>query len=723
MGIIKRILAFIERIRPRSFTSFVITTLVLLVILPLIVGKVTDMYDLSISDDDPTRGAITGIKDRFGDRFERIYPDDETWPGSQQWQNWSPADSMWFYTITQGSNVMPYDFFMVLEQAESTKPFKDDEHINDYRYIPLKSTPSNPDALPLGFVKDTYKGKEYMGFTCAACHTSQINYNGVGMRIDGGPAMSDMDNFLVALDDALTATWNDEQKRDRFVQSVLARNPFSRIFSGGRNFTSADEIVAELETFKTRIKNYTVINRSNPEYGYARLDAFGRIYNRVLEHILNKSAVEEVIREVLGDSLKPAELDKILAGLDDSIITNDEFGHLFEKLQPLLTPRQFLKIRDEIFIKPNAPVSYPFLWDIAQHDYVQWNGIAANAGVGPIGRNAGEVIGVFGTLDWEERPGTSLSAIIGGQIGKDSYISYRSSINVRNLKHIEERLTSLQSPQWPEAILGEIDRDKARRGREHFEKLCSRCHADIDRAAPDRRVVAQMLDIRKAGTDKAMAVNSVNSVGRSGILRNQYQDMGSGTVLIENEAPVAVLLTAATTNVVATPDYDHGPIVRWSNWIYDLASSLFSNEIKSSIKRGNYQPDTTSEPFRSLLAYKARPLNGIWATAPYLHNGSVPTLYDLLLPKKKPGDLKPDGKDIAYRPDEFRTGSREFDPKNVGFITGGYGSDDTSNPDGTRFLTMLTGDEARPGNSNAGHQYGKLNYVQRYELVEYIKTL
>ena len=89
----------------------------------------------------------------------------------------------------------------------------------------------------------------------------------------------------------------------------------------------------------------------------------------------------------------------------------------------------------------------------------------------------------------------------------------------------------------------------------------------------------------------------------------------------------------------------------------------------------------------------------------------------------KPGDLESDDKDIAYRPDEFRTGSREFDPKNVGFITEGYGSDDTSNPDGTRFLTMLTGDEARPGNSNAGHQYGKLNYVQRYELVEYMKTL
>ncbi|MEK0326536.1 MAG: hypothetical protein QQN63_12625, partial [Nitrosopumilus sp.] len=165
--------------------------------------------------------------------------------------------------------------------------------------------------------------------------------------------------------------------------------------------------------------------------------------------------------------------------------------------------------------------------------------------------------------------------------------------------------------------------------------------------------------------------------------------------------------------VVATPDYDHSYIVRWSNWLYDLASSFFSNEIKDSIKRGNYQPDTTADPYRSLLAYKARPLNGIWATAPYLHNGSVPTLYDLLLRKNRTGESNAKG----YRPDEFRTGSREFDPINVGFIYKDYGSTDRRERDGTRFLTTL------PGNSNAGHEYGNLNEVERYELVEYMKTL
>jgi hypothetical protein len=115
------------------------------------------------------------------------------------------------------------------------------------------------------------------------------------------------------------------------------------------------------------------------------------------------------------------------------------------------------------------------------------------------------------------------------------------------------------------------------------------------------------------------------------------------------------------------------------------------------MKQGDYDPDTTDNPVASLSAYKARPLNGIWATGPYLHNGSVPTLYDLLLPKKAPGD--PEGGE--YRPDEFEVGSREFDPEKVGLKSSGYG--------GFLFNTKGIRDDTggyTKGNSNAGHEYG-----------------
>jgi RoxA-like, cytochrome c-like len=63
---------------------------------------------------------------------------------------------------------------------------------------------------------------------------------------------------------------------------------------------------------------------------------------------------------------------------------------------------------------------------------------------------------------------------------------------------------------------------------------------------------------------------------------------------------------------------------------------------------------------RNISEYEGRPLDGIWATAPYLHNGSVPTLDDLL----KPAD---------QRPKSFSVGTRVFDPVKVGFRTDAKG--------------------------------------------------
>jgi hypothetical protein len=102
-----------------------------------------------------------------------------------------------------------------------------------------------------------------------------------------------------------------------------------------------------------------------------------------------------------------------------------------------------------------------------------------------------------------------------------------------------------------------------------------------------------------------------------------------------------------------------------------------------------------------LMRYKSRPLDGIWATAPYLHNGSVPNLYQLLLPP-------------AQRVTSFRIGTRQYDPRLVGYRT------DAQAPGNT-----FTFDTSRPGNSNAGHDYGAsaMNDQQRMALIAYLKTL
>ena len=99
-------------------------------------------------------------------------------------------------------------------------------------------------------------------------------------------------------------------------------------------------------------------------------------------------------------------------------------------------------------------------------------------------------------------------------------------------------------------------------------------------------------------------------------------------------------------------------------------------------------------------SYKGRSLNGIWATAPYLHNGSVPNLWELMKPP-------------AQRVQQFRVGSRQFDPVNVGFDIGS----DT-------FTGASLLDTRLPGNSNAGHAFGTtLSDDEKWALIEYMKSL
>ena len=692
--------------RYRKIIFCFILAVIISMVISLIIGKIYQHWD-----NDPERGAMPIENALFGESYSTpVYLD----------QGWDEADSLWFYNTTQGSGMLPYDFFMVLEQAGATALLRDPNNMDAFRYLPQKPTFFNPDGLPVGFVKDTYQGRDYIGYTCAACHTSQVNYQGKAIRIDGGPAMADMVSFLVALEKSLKAVTAPGEKRERFIQRVLELD---------NNYDDKKAVEADIEKWTYNIELYNTINHSHIDYGFARLDAFGRIYNRVLQHVLSKKQMRDVLLDVVSATNQPLltteQVDLVLKDINNTIIGDEEFALISERLEsdstgyPNLSPRQMLRVRNSIFNEPNAPVSYPFLWDIAHSDYVQWNGLAGNSGVGPLGRNAGEVIGVFGILDWTaKKPGFSLSAHLTGQSKKQERIDFKSSIDLVNLERLESHLKSLQSPVWPEQILGEIDKEKANRGRVIYSHYCQSCHEIIDRSAWDRVVIGKMSNVDAIGTDPVMARNSVDYKGKSGNFVHTYQGTDVGPLVLEENAPVIQILTSVTTGVVSTEDADKWALRRGLDWLYTLAMSFFDNDIKSSMKAGNYKPDTTANPYDSLLSYKARSLNGIWATAPYLHNGSVPTMYDLLLPRKEAGDPE----DGQYRPDEFMVGSREYDPIKMGFRSEGY--------EGFRLRTF------RASNMNGGHEYGAgpitqadgtvlpaLTEQQRWDLIEFIKTL
>jgi len=696
------VLGFLKRIP--HLVPLSLLAVFLLVFGPLIYAKIPQNWDT-----DPDRGAI-GIKDgAYGESYST--------PRYLE-QGWSEADSLWFYNTSQGSGLMPYDFFLVLQQGDTDELFRSDKNIDKFRYLPQKKTFFNPDALPVGFVKMTYQGKSYVGYTCAACHTGQVNYKGQAVRIDGGPAMADMVGFLTALEQAMVVAQSGE-KLKAFVADVLKLK---------NDYNSEKEVIDDLEKWKNTLRRYNIINHSEVKYGHARLDAFGRIYNRVVQYAISKDQFAQELALVLvpGDEKKPllssAEIEKVLEGLGGGIVFSDEeFAKIVERLlspksgYPGLGLKEFLYVRDKIFNTPDAPVSYPFLWDISHSDYLQWNGLAPNAGPGPLGRNTGEVIGVFGILDWGEQDTSllhpfamlqkySLSALLSGEKNKSHIIRFNSSINLFNLQRLESRLRDLKSPEWPfcrndknEYYLPEPQKGVApshpkycpgndkrfNEKRKHQGELvyidrCQRCHTVVDRSAWDRIVIGHMSDVDRIGTDPAMAENSVKHNGKSGNFKDTYQTTDAGSVIVKEDAPVVQILTAATKGVIATPDADKWWPRRMVEWVYALVMSFTDNTIKASVKDGDYSVDTTAQPYASLHAYKGRSLNGIWATAPYLHNGSVPTLWDLLVP-------------AAQRPNSFKVGAREFDPEKVGFKSADY--------DGSQFNADL-----QRGNYNTGHE-------------------
>jgi cytochrome c5 len=335
---------------------------------------------------------------------------------------------------------------------------------------------------------------------------------------------------------------------------------------------------------------------------------------------------------------------------------------------------------------PNAPTSVPYIWDTPQHDYVEWNGSQSNSNIGAFARNIGEVIGVFGEVDTKTTHW--LGFIDGG---------YPSSVKTAELRKLEKTVAKLNSPVWP-AQLPAINQVLAKRGRILYEQHCIACHVDINRTDPKRMIQVRMSTLGEVKTDPMMAKNAIFYKGKSGKLEGQPRYYVAGDPLpkvapaidIANNLMVGVIKNNPLQAYLAGRDahtFGHGDEIHPPKYVDG-----------SIIKTG----EEVSE--KALLAYKARPLNGVWSSAPFLHNGSVPNLYQLLLPAKD-------------RLKQFYVGDMEFDPKNVGFAM-------TNTREAFLFDTSL------PGNSNAGHEYGAgygglapLTEEERWQLIEYIKTL
>jgi mono/diheme cytochrome c family protein len=308
----------------------------------------------------------------------------------------------------------------------------------------------------------------------------------------------------------------------------------------------------------------------------------------------------------------------------------------------------------ENYRKADAPVSYPPLWQTPNMDWVQWNGSA----VEPLSRNTGEVLGVFGELDLKEGSST---------FG-------HSSAQIRDLHALEEYLKELQPPKWP-AEFGELDPDKVKRGKEVYDsENCASCHDAGKYTNKNGRELIKTtlvpLDVIK--TDPTMATDFATRTANPGPFKPYFGG--------KDQVPLPAMIGPAVKTVIKEGF---------------AREKIPPSEVPAYTDHREERQRTLQE----LKGYKAPQLQGVWATAPYLHNGSVPTLDDLFKPS-------------SQRPSNFMVGSREFDPDKVGFET---------EKGKSNFDTTLK------GNSNLGHEgpgFGtELNKDDREALIAYLKSL
>ena len=694
-------------------------------------------------------------------------------------QGWSAADRDLFYHQTQGSVVLPYEWFLALEQPEvkfvgTVALFRDPEYLSRFGFLadvtPVDAagtavrikhcqpkvapgmTPADPAyncGLPVGLARatvtmpDSGEREDVVGFTCAACHTSELRHGGLAIRIEGASNSLDVTQFQDALGGALILTQRFPFRFNRFADRVLKsrgletdspdydiqRTELRNAFAAFMSSSASEMLTAQ------RKRLY-----ANHPGGFGRTDALARIGNMI-------------------------------------------FGTEMEN--------------DGNLAVASAPVKFPSIWDAPYFSWAQYNGSIEQSMV----RNVGEALGV------RARVGFARGGRQWGTSGEREDV-LTSTVDIPGLFSIETLLrgngrdyfSGLRSPVWPEAYLGEIAWDRANRGRQLYQTHCQGCHL------PPLADLVKVVDVPSAPGGKGLApagepVYAVQGDPRSTVIGMTVTAGANGRprmVWIANNHPY-MLGNLKTTPYAQTefflnldtvdlgsirtdpgqamnfakavidtgsillpsfPQYNNGPsaypvrmaplgvglqmvTISLTTQFYDRVDAQTPAERAAFVRNlppnllvrdgnGKVQLDSAGNPTpidglfvdgkinrdewngyrvpgaEANLGYRPHPLNGIWASPPYLHNGSVPNIYELLSPYEE-------------RSKVFYTGNRTYDLNRLGYVS-------------DRFRGGFKYDTSVEGNSNYGHLFqegGPGNGVigplltpdDRLAIIEFLKTL
>ncbi|MBV8096648.1 MAG: hypothetical protein JO110_26070 [Acetobacteraceae bacterium] len=575
-----------------------------------------------------------------------------------------------YYHLSQGSEILPWILLTAVDVADpgSSKPFV--ENLGRFGLLP---DPGRDDGLPVGLTVSTNPftfGMDFVGVNCAACHVGELRHGGKALRVDGAPNMFNLQLFYSQAVEALLATTSDRGKLWHALKRLGRQDwqrhgvaaPFIRpatlVYYGANALLHRDRLDARLELIDVIRAAKEQRDPEHPTSGFGRLDAFDGTRNFLFTR-LRKTDPDGRFQVNRANMVK----------LDAAV-----------KFPPLWSRKATAPEPAEAY--GDQPGRFPPVWGFKDYDWVEWTIDTDTV----MERNFTETLGAGATVVLDPKHTGSL---------------FDSSIPMASMHALEWLAYYIDPPRWPAAIFGEIKPDLAAAGETIFRNRCAACHEyGNDQRTPTGLIRLRGMRPEEVRTDATVALRISCPIPDTGPLTipprtytaedsellkdcagvkagaaftgNSFARTVQAAVdSIKQKAYAAAGIDAAQQRVME--DLDRRKSITWRDTLLD-----------------------TKPPYGP---YAARPLYGIWAAAPFLHNGSVPTLYDLLLPPEQ-------------RPKRFALGARQYDPVKLGFAVETACSQQDCLVDTTR-----------TGDGNGGHLWGTdLAEPDRMALLEYLKT-
>jgi hypothetical protein len=597
-------------------------------------------------------------------------------------QNWPAGAREWYHHANQGGQFppminVPYEWFIALEQPylslAAVPPLADQAYLDRFGFIPSTTEDGaydwrncrEPETGGTGYESTTsllsWRHRLPVGFTCSDRRADPMRHP------DGSPWRNPATGSTMSTLGLTCAACHTGRLTYRGTEFLV---------DGGSAMT---DVVKLNEAIGVSL----VLTKLDPL-------RFNRFALRLLGAGANdesRAALRDQLDVVFGRVRKLRALDEKVASQG----VKEGFGRL-DALNRIGNQVFSIDLNEPAnYAGSSAPVHYPRIWDTPWFPWAQYNGSIGQ----PMVRNAGEALG------------TGASIVLAGAPSADSQLTaplFTSTVQFRTVFQMEQMLsgkeqptaekkfTGLHAPKWPEETLGKIKTELAERGAKVYAEVCEHCH-------------------RPAKTNDAFWDDEnwtkPNQFGKRYLKVNliPVEEVGTDRAHVDN---------LATRRVRVPPD------LGLTSDNFGLAlGQLVGKAVDLWYERQSIPQDKRHEMdgFRkneveARMAYKARPLDGAWATPPYLHNGSVPTIAALLGPP-------------ADRPKKFWLGHREYDPERLG-----YRFDKL--PGGFEFDTTL------PGNHNTGHEFDdpydkdkmrpgrvgrKLSADERLALIEFLKSM